>query len=420
MANNSDSESTEADVAFALNPAEAYEGPIDYKTNRGRKMYETATSKLHEELYDCEAAGMYGFLKNVGERAHEQGWSHPDSGILNIPTVIEDYFQGHSNLLERYGEIEIDHIRMFETTYIKTSHRAAQDTHNMYKCLMKSLSKEGKEKINIWSHQYHIEDMKSGNLLLKVIIRESHLDTNATTSSIRTKLSNLDKLFPSLGYDVTKFNQNVKMLTDALKSRGHVTEDLFTNLMKGYLATNDPTLRDYATRKQERYEEGEEVTPDMLMQLMDNKFKSQQLHKEENAYAPPESDQISALTAQLAQLKKKNKKLVAAKKGPATVEKKKEPTKQGNSEPAWFGQKPTGPDLKKPKMWKDRPWYYCHEDTGGKCDGVWRAHMPSKCEGRAHVVKFKEDKKEDKRKVKLAQAYAAIAENDEDDMDETE
>jgi hypothetical protein len=45
---------------------------------------------------------------------------------------------------------------------------------------MNSISKEGKNKILIWKKQYTVRNFSSGTLLLKIIIRESHLDTNAT------------------------------------------------------------------------------------------------------------------------------------------------------------------------------------------------------------------------------------------------
>ena len=35
-------------------------------------------------------------------------------------------------------------------------------------------------------------------------------------------------------------------------------------------------------------------------------------------------------------------------------------------------------------------WYYCHKDTGGKCDGMWRQHRPVECKGKAHTFAPKE------------------------------
>ena len=49
---------------------------------------------------------------------------------------------------------------------------------------MASLSNEAKNKVMIWSEQYEIRDnkMSSGVALSKIIIRKSHLNSNATTN----------------------------------------------------------------------------------------------------------------------------------------------------------------------------------------------------------------------------------------------
>ena len=44
-----------------------------------------------------------------------------------------------------------------------------------------------------------------------------------------------------------------------------------------------------------------------------------------------------------------------------------------------------------PKEWNRIKWYYCHKDTGGKCDGKWRRHKPSNCEGKAYVFPGKQN-----------------------------
>jgi hypothetical protein len=76
------------------------------------------------------------------------------------------------------------------------------------------------------------------------------------------------------------------------------------------------------------------------------------------------------------------------------------------------------------------PWCCCHKDTGGKCAGVWHAHKPTECQGRAHIFKNEEaDKGPAKKKLKtspdqakrtheLAKVCKAAAEvEDEDDTE---
>jgi hypothetical protein len=106
-----------------------------------------------------------------------------------------------------------------------------------------------------------VANFSSGNLpLLKIIIRESHLDTNATTVSIRNTLSSLDTYIITLGWDITCFNGYVQLLIDSLAARGETTQDLYTNLFKGYQAIKDKVLVSYIGRKLEKYKEGEAIT----------------------------------------------------------------------------------------------------------------------------------------------------------------
>ena len=59
--------------AFALTPADAVAGIIDYSTTEGRKLYTRAPSRLDEELFDCVPEGLYGFLQSLADIAREYG-----------------------------------------------------------------------------------------------------------------------------------------------------------------------------------------------------------------------------------------------------------------------------------------------------------------------------------------------------------
>ena len=69
----------------------------------------------------------------------------------------------------------------------------------LYHRLIGSLSKVVRMKVAIWEDKYKIKGKPSENLLLKIIIRESHLDSNATTTSIRNQLSSLDHFIMTVG-----------------------------------------------------------------------------------------------------------------------------------------------------------------------------------------------------------------------------
>ena len=49
--------------------------------------------------------------------------------------------------------------------------------------------------------------------------------------------------------------------------------------------------------------------------------------------------------------------------------------------------KPEDSELKKPREWNGTKWYWCAPETGGKCEGQYRAHKPNKCKGTARSSK---------------------------------
>ena len=398
-----------AAVTFALTPAQATQGEIlDMRDVGDRKIYHKAVSKLSEETYDCQPEGLFQFLRTLEDRAIEYGWDDDISGILQIPLNLANPME-LTNLLTNYGEITLEAIRAFEETYISTQCRAAQDANMLYMCIMNSLSKEGKTKIQVWRDQYTVNGFKSGNLLLKIVIRESHLDTNATTSMIRLKLSNLDDYMPTIGSDITKFNTHVKLLMDSLAARGEESHDTLVNLFKGYMATSDKTFTDYITRLQESYDDGLELTAEVLMQRAVDKYKNL---KQTNKWNAPteEEEKIIALEAKLKQLQKKG-----GGKG-AKDDKGKNGTNKNKKSflPPWHKEKPKPEEMKKPREYNNKKWYWCCPETGGKCTGIWRTHKPEECRGtmkreKGEKRKPTQDANKDKRALKLAKALQATA-----------
>ena len=125
----------------------------------------------------------------------------------------------------------------------------------------------------VWESQYKINGFASGNLLSKVIIQESHLDSNAMTTVIRRQLSSLDTYINTISCNITKFNAHVQKLLEGLSARGETTHDLLMNLFKGYQAATDHTFVKYIERKQEEYEDGADMTSLSLMDLADKNIR---------------------------------------------------------------------------------------------------------------------------------------------------
>ena len=139
---------------FALHPADAIQGVIDLTTCEGIKLYQNATRSFYsdpKDFFNCEAPGLHWFLKEVEGRASRFGWR---DAILEIPNDIANPLGGTRNLLTHYGELSLEHLCDWETTYIHGVSQAAQDTAHLHLCLMYSLTQAGKDKVCLWSDQF--------------------------------------------------------------------------------------------------------------------------------------------------------------------------------------------------------------------------------------------------------------------------
>jgi hypothetical protein len=181
-----------APYVFARSPAEYLAArELNMGNSEDRKIYFKAVEKLTstEDLFDLEPTKLKGFLDTLKDRADMYGWNDPILGIMQIPVDPADPNPIYDNLMESYGVISLERVRTFEETYINMQSRPSQDTAMLYHCLMASMTQAAKNSIQLWKSEFMIGDLPSGNLLLRVIIREGHLDSNATTSVLRQQLN---------------------------------------------------------------------------------------------------------------------------------------------------------------------------------------------------------------------------------------
>ena len=394
---------------FALTPALANNQVLDYNQPSAIKLYHKATAKLDKE-YDCTSSGLKTFLDQINDRALAYGWTH----ILDIPEDIDSPLEDLTNLMTGYGQVTLKQVQEHAATYIGTHTRAAQDSLQLYYCIMASLTKEAQDKVRLSSKDYTINGFFSGPCALKVIIREAHIDTKATTNHIRTSLNNLDKYIVTIDSDIEKFNHYVKVQLDALAARGETTHDLLCNLFSAYKAASNQAFVEYIGKKQDQYEEGEELEATHLMRLALNKYKT--LHDRNEWNNPSKAEEkIIALQAQLKLLQQAKK--PTNKKGDGQIKKKTDPGANKNpkskEKPKWMLIPPKDGEKHHKKVdGKDYHWCPKHKACG--------RHEPKDCQGvgvkvnnnKPNTKKEGKDAQEEK-KIQLGQALHAIMNQDE-------
>ena len=299
-------------VPFALNPAEALQGiVIDFTTEQGRDFHTKAIAPLEgkKNKFDCDVESLRDFRRMLSVRALIVGWIRPDGVLMVPPDPANPLVGNRANLIDQYGERTIDVIREYELTFVFTQTRLAQDTNMLFHCLWSSLSQAGRDKISLFHNEYHIAPpadaaagqltLPSGGLLLKVILRESHIDSRASSSSIRKKMANLPAYMRTCGSNILEFNQYVKALQEGLAARGENSTDLLVNIIEAYKSVQDKDFHEYISGKESRHDDGElELTVATIMQLAVDRYKIL-VDRESWMAQTPEQQEIVALESRL-------------------------------------------------------------------------------------------------------------------------
>ncbi len=393
--------------------------PLDYRLVENVKFYNKSITPV-EPKFDLGSHGLKVFLASLEHRAMSTAWD------FNIPKDMANP-QDTYNILHEYGLITYEQVHAHVASYNNTQTRAAQESTMLFLCIMASLTEEGKTHMVLFKDQYVINGIPAGMALLKLVISESYIDTNATTRVVRERLSNLDTYMVEIKSDVEKFNLYVKDQRNSLDARGQTTDDLLHNLLKGYSAASDREFKAYIKKKQDDSDEGQALDVNRLMQLALTKY---QLLKESGRWnaKTEEETKIIALEAQIKKLAKKPAdgkapKARKANSGKATNDQTPSSTKQTDgtkSKPAWMTTKPKqGKPTKKMVGDKEFRWCTKHE--------AWGRHKPQDCEGKGvkrsdlNTNKAKAADKEKKAQaLKLSKALLSIVEQDDDDGSESE
>ena len=96
-------------VPFALNPAHAVHGVINFVKSDNVKLHKKGTSQLSDDHFDCAPKDLHQFLKKLSVRATEYQWNDNVLGILMIPDhpILPTKY---TNLLTNHGEFDLKDV----------------------------------------------------------------------------------------------------------------------------------------------------------------------------------------------------------------------------------------------------------------------------------------------------------------------
>jgi hypothetical protein len=374
---------------FALTPALMSDAFLNYTLTNDIKLYYKAIKGLTNK-FDLAPANMRKFLQDVFNKAQDVNWLM----TFSIPVGNDHY-----DLIKEYGSVTLEDMALFADTYVGTQTRHAQNSNQVYACLSKSLTPEAQNKVALETKKYTINGVLDGICYFKVIVGLAHIDTLATVATIRISLSSLNSKIAEFQDDIVALNTFVKTQTDGLKARGEKSDDLLTNLFKGYKKCGDEEFVNWVQSKQDSYYEKQiTLNPEKLMSLAKDKYTTQ---VEEGTWMLKTTSQkrIVALTAQVASLEKGWQHVKKPDPKKASVNNKKVPKNKGappknrakGKDWAWalIGPK-EGQPKEKTVEGKTFRWCTYHDENGS--GGKWVQYSLQDCKIRQEVEAKKKAK----------------------------
>ena len=196
------------------------------------------------------------FNKKLAERVKQSGWMEAGANIIMIPesTVTPRH------LITEYGRLTIENIEAKIQNFIGKQTRQSQKSVQLFHYLTNSITESVNLKIVVDSTKYIDDETPLVELLFKLTIRKSIIDTLATDIRLRENFTNLYTYMTTVDFEIENLNQYVKFNVNVLKARGYRTDDLMNNLFKAYQVASDGEFFICIHKKRDQYDEGNNTT----------------------------------------------------------------------------------------------------------------------------------------------------------------
>jgi hypothetical protein len=347
-------------------------------------LFERATKSLYtekEDYFDLSDDRLMNFIDKIRARTISTGWDifditwTPDGATADVT----------KNILNNYGEIPLEAVAVHADALVTDNSRVTQEDQQLLECLQKSLTEAATNTINLYQNDFFVSGHFSGILLLKVITRESQVDTFATNNRLLIQLtSGLPALMASHGNNIKAFNEEVKHIIKRVTARGGQPGSLVPQLFDVFTSVEDGDghFGRYLEHIQDDYCDGKlRLTNEQLMAKAQVKYE-ELVEKNKFKAGPKKEDAIMSLAAEVkSQMEAMEAKLDDIGKNGTPAKKKGggNPRKKGKfkKEPWMLVAPKDGEPLDMERDGLD--WHWC---TGhGHHDPMWSRHTREKCRG---------------------------------------
>lgn len=282
-------------MATPLNPGEANRAVLLFITDIEIK-FQRMMVRPPEIKFDGKGESLRAFVQRIREHAALGGMA----GLYMVPDAITG---NRRNLLENYGIIPIQDVRVYVQALYNARGRDAQDDQMLFLYLASSLTEVFERDIKGKSDEYTIRvpigEYMSGLLFLKIILSRSQVATRATVSNLRKQVGNLPNRMTELHGNVVAFNDYVRGLINDFAAFGASCDEMIDNVMWAYGRVDDEQFHQLANNMNWEFQKAPTTPLDVFMTQAENEYNIRVQMGEWKSPSPKDLE-ITALKATIA------------------------------------------------------------------------------------------------------------------------
>jgi hypothetical protein len=332
-----------------------WDGDIDLSTKAGKSLWDEGIKPL-ENKFSGNGRDLVRFLADITNRAKKCKWQT----LLTI---------NNKSLLTHYGEITTQEVIAAKTArdlVPVTTLADARDKVNalmMYHFIYDSLGANPQKKLSTKL----LDINQDGPLLLKVVLDQTFVATQASTFAIKERFYELT--LKKYKWNVQALNQDVREKLIDLIAAGNASDDSDTmiSLFRAYKTATNEEFSNAVDFWKNEWSSGLLTTAEQLMDKADMKYVEL---RELGTWGKrsTKDDQIIALTSQVEALKKSD--------SATTKQEDKSKGKKGQKGSKWKNDRSlsAGKELKK----NGKTYKWC-TGPGHNGTGMWVVHEPGTC-----------------------------------------
>lgn len=303
--------------------------------------------------------------------------------IWEVAKKIPDSHGNVWNLFNQHGKLTLADITAHVAPYHNKDVVEDQDMYHMYMCMRDSLTATARNSINLKRDRFTIDDEPNGLLYFKTIVMEAEVDTRATTSLLKSQLTDLKPLFQRCDQNVKTFNDTISATIERLKARATTYDEdaIILQVFGAYKTCSDMTFHAYMSRQYDDYVDSKiNLTLDGLFTMAQNKY---EIAVEDGSWKQITDEQRQVYSALFGVPNNDN--LDQANQATDDNKKKKDKDNRNkdNQYPKWkFRQPQSKTDTKEHN---GRMYFWCpnHKNPYDNTQlGMWVAHKPSDCKAK--------------------------------------